>query len=161
MRFPVLPAILLFSLLSIPLAQAADPVRFFSSAEVEIQTTNAKGEKVLTRRPAEKVPPGGIVIYVNTFSNTGQESREKLVISSPIPADTEFVPGSASTEGAEVTYSSNRGKTFAPAAMLRVPDDKGGERPAVARDYTNVRWQMKNPLKPGETGSVEFRVRVK
>lgn len=149
-------------LLALPLAaRAADPIRFTSSAEVEVTEANARGEKVLIRKPADKVPPGGVVIYVNTFSNTGKEPRENLVVTSPIPASTEYIPGSAEGMGADVAFSVDGGKSFAPPAALTVIDPKLGKRPAAPSEYTHVRWMLREPLKPGASGIVEFRVRVK
>lgn len=154
--------ILAFLLLLWPLAAlAADPIRFTSAAEVEVTEANARGEKVLMRKPADRVPPGGVVIYVNTFSNSGKEPKENLVVTSPIPASTEYLAGSAEGMGADVTFSVDGGKTFAPAAALTVADPRLGKRPAAPPDYTHVRWMLREPLKPGASGIVEFRVRVK
>jgi len=152
----------LMALLLAPLSVlAADEIRFTSSAEVELRETNAKGETVLVRKPADKVPPGGIVIMVNAFTNLGKTPKEKLVITNPVPKDTEYVAGSAEGIDSTVVFSVDGGKNFAPAAELFITDAKGSKRPAQAKDYTHIRWTITPPLKPGSTGLVEFRVRVK
>lgn len=155
-------SIVLLLLLLTPLAAlAADDVRFSSSAEVEVKELNAKGETVTVRKPADKVPPGDIVIIVNVFTNTGKVAKEKLVVTNPVPKETEYVGNSASVENAEVRFSIDGGKRYAKPTELLVADGKGGKRVAEPKEYTHIRWTLKNSLKPGSTGLVEFRVRVK
>jgi hypothetical protein len=53
------------------------------------------------------------------------------------------------------------GKSFATPDKLTVSTkDKSGKdvtRPAVAQDYTHIRWTLKGNVAPGATGSVRFR----
>lgn len=157
-----LTASLLVLLLLTPLvALGANDVQFSSSAEVEVKQVNAKGETVTVRKPADKVPPGEIVIIVNVFTNTGKVAKEKLVVTNPVPKETEYVGNSASVENAEVLFSIDGGQRYAKPTELLINDGKGGKRVAEPKEYTHIRWTMKNPLKPGSTGLVEFRVRVK
>jgi uncharacterized repeat protein (TIGR01451 family) len=155
-------AIVLITLLLTPLAAlAANEVRFTSSAEVEVQQVNAKGEKVLVRQPATLVQPGGIAIYTNSFTNVGKQPASGVVINNPVPANTEYLGGSATEAGYDLVFSVDQGKSFGKPAELTVPDGKGGKRPAEPKEYTNIRWTMQSPLQPGATGVVEFRVRVR
>lgn len=156
----MLVSLLLFLTPSQLLAAQSD-VRFRSTAEVEIQQINAKGEKVLVRQPAELVEPGGIVIYTNSFTNTGKQPAEALVINNPLPPNTEYLGGSATETGYDLVFSVDKGQSYGKPGTLTVPDGKGGKRPAEPKDYTDLRWTMQAPLKPGATGVVEFRVRVK
>lgn len=157
-----LASCLLIWLLLVPaFALAADQIRFTSIAETEVQQVNAKGEKVLVRQPASLLQPGEVAIYTNTFTNTGRQPAEKVVIGNPIPANTEYLAGSATETGFDLAFSVDRGKSYGKAGALTVPDGKGGKRPAAPKEYTNLRWTMQAPLNPGATGIVEFRVRVK
>ncbi len=155
-------AIALLVLLLVPLAAlAASDIRFTSVAEVEVPQVNAQGEKLLVRQPATLVQPGEIVIYTNSFTNAGKQAAEKVTVNNPVPANTEYLAGSATEAGYDLVFSIDQGKTFGKPAALTVPDGKGGQRPADPKEYTNLRWTMQAPLKPGATGVVEFRVRVK
>lgn len=155
-------AITLVLLLLAPLAAfAANDIRFTSTAEVEVQQVNAKGEKVLVRQPAQLLKPGEIAIYTNSFTNGGKQQAEKVVINNPVPANTEFLAGSATEAGFNLVFSVDKGKTFGKPSELTLPDGKGGQRPAEPKEYTNLRWTMQAPLQPGATGVVEFRVRVR
>lgn len=153
--------LLVLMLLAPVFALAANEIRFTSTAEIEVQQVNAKGEKVLVRQPATLLQPGQIAIYTNAFINTGKQPASSVVINNPVPADTEYLGGSATETGFDVVFSIDKGKSFGKPKELTVPDGKGGKRPAEAKEYTNIRWTMQAPLKPGATGVVEFRVRVK
>lgn len=149
-------------LLAPALALAAkDEIKFTSFAEVEVIKVNAKGEKVKSRQPATLLQPGEFAIYTNTFTNTGKKPAENVVINNPIPDNTVYVDGSATETGFNVVFSADKGQSFGKPAELMVADGKGGKRPADPKEYTNIRWTMQAPLKPGATGVVEFRVRVK
>jgi uncharacterized repeat protein (TIGR01451 family) len=158
--------ILLFSIsllvLMMPLtAMAANDIIFTSIVEIEVAQTNAKGERVLVRQPAELVQPGEVTIYTNSFTNTGKQPAEDIVINNPVPLNTEYLNGSATEEGYDLLFSVDQGKTYGKAQELVVPDGKGGKRKAEPKDFTNIRWIMLEPLQPGATGVLEFRVRVK
>jgi len=140
---------------------AGENIRFESLAELEIEQVNAQGEKILVRTPATLVVPGSIIIYTNRFDNQGKEPAEKLKITNPIPKNMEFLAGSALPEDATIVYSIDGGKMFDAAEALFVIEADGTKRPAEARDYTHIRWTLKQTLSPGETGFVEFRARLK
>lgn len=144
-----------------PVLAAEGDIKFASSAEIEVEQVNGKGEKVVVRQPAVLLQPGQIAIYTNTFTNIGQKTAEKLLVNNPVPANTEYLGGSATETGFDLLFSVDGGKSFGKPKELTVPDGKGGKRPAGPKDYTDLRWTMQAPLKPGATGVVEFRVRVK
>ena len=160
-RKNLISSLLFLSLLFPVLTLAANDIQFTSTAEVEVQQVNAKGEKVLVRQPAVLLQPGEIAIYTNAFTNTGKQAAEKVVINNPVPVNTEYLAGSATDAGFNLVFSVDKGKTYGRPGELTVPDGKGGKRPAEPKEYTNLRWTMQAPLQPGATGVVEFRVRVK
>jgi hypothetical protein len=53
------------------------------------------------------------------------------------------------------------GHSFARAENLKVKGPDGKLRPAVAADYTDIRWQLKNSLKANSVAFVRFRTLVK
>jgi uncharacterized repeat protein (TIGR01451 family) len=140
---------------------AANDIRFTSIAEVEVKQVNAKGEKVVVRQPAALVEPGEIAIYTNSFTNVGKQPAANVVIDTPIPKNTQYLLGSATETGFDLLFSVDGGKSFGKPDTLTVTDAQGRKVPAGDKDYTNIRWTMLSPLKPGATGVVEFRVRVK
>ena len=158
----LIPLLFIALLLTLPtLALAKDEIKFTSTAEIEVEKVNAKGEKTVVREPALLLQPGQIAVYTNSFTNIGAQPAEKVVINNPVPKNTEYLGGSATATGFDLVFSVDGGKSFGAPKELTVPDGKGGKRPAEPKEYTNIRWTMQPPLKSGATGIVEFRVRVK
>jgi uncharacterized repeat protein (TIGR01451 family) len=91
------------------------------------------------------------------FTNVGESVVDTVRITSPIPADVKYVPGSASGPGSEVLFSVDSGRTFGRPEELAVPAPNGGTRAADAADYTHVRWILQAPLDAGATGVARFR----
>lgn len=135
-------------------------VEIKATAEVEVKTKGDDGVEKVERQPAKKVPPGVAVIYTLRAENKGQKPAGDVVVTDPIPEHMDYVEGSASTDGARVTFSTDGGKTFAPQDKLKVRGKDGVTRAAVASELTHIRWTFEKPLAPGESRSVEFRARV-
>ncbi len=91
------------------------------------------------------------------FANTSAAVVDSVRVTSPIPADVQFVPGSASGPGSEVLFSVDNGRTFGRSDELTVAGPSGGARAASAADYTHVRWVLHAPLDAGATGVARFR----
>lgn len=113
--------------------------------------------------PATSVSPGDVVEYVLTYENRGDAAARDANVDDAIPKGTTYVAGSASGEGAEITFSADGGRTFAPAVRLtyelRLPSGAVERRVATPAEYTHVRWTLKS-VPPGASGKVAFRVKV-
>jgi uncharacterized repeat protein (TIGR01451 family) len=138
----------------------ASGVEIKTTAEVEIKVKGDDGAESVQRQPAKKVPPGEAVIYTVTASNTGKKPAGDVVVTDPIPEHMDYIDGSASSQGAHVTFSNDGGKTFAAKDKLHVRGKDGVTRAALDSELTHIRWQFEKPLAPGESRSVEFRARV-
>ena len=130
-------------------------------AEVEVTETNARGEQIVKREAAISVVPGTEVIYTITAKNTGAEPAEQIVVTNPVPAETVYVEGSATGTGTVITFSVDGGKSYDAPARLTVTDTDGKPRPAVAEDYTHVRWTFRADLASDQQAPVAYRARVK
>jgi uncharacterized repeat protein (TIGR01451 family) len=139
--------------------EAANGLAVRSIAEVESRSVQA-GKTIVKLVPADRVVPGDRVIYTLEVRNTGASAIEAPVVSRPVPEHVRYVADSALGPAAEVSYSVDGGKSFERAEYLKVATP-GGERPAVAAEYTDIRWQLKNPLKPNSVAFVRFRALVK
>jgi len=126
-------------------------------AELE---TKVEGSDEVKRLPATKVPPGGFVIYTISASNTSSKPAEKVVVTDPIPEHMDYVDGSATGEGAHISFSVDGGKTFSAKEKLQVRGKDGVTRDAMSTDYTHIRWQFEKPIPPGESRAVQFRARL-
>jgi uncharacterized repeat protein (TIGR01451 family) len=143
-------------------AHAADsPIKVTSIAQIEVEVTGADGKKTLKRTPPDKAVPGTVVIYTNTFENTGKKPADNIVINNPIPNDSEYVAGSAFGKDCEILFSVDGGKKFGHAEELKIKDAQGNVRTALAREYTHIRWNLKVQLGAGKSGEVGFRATIK
>ena len=110
--------------------------------------------------------PGADLTYTIVFTNSGGGPASSFVVTDPIPANTDFKVGSASsslgTTGLTVTiaYSNNGGSTYSytPAS------GGGGAASGYDRNVTNVRWTFTGNLSqtaPNNTGNVSFAVKIR
>ena len=112
--------------------------------------------------PVTAANPGDIVEYQLAYKNEGDEPATNAVIEDPIPKGTTYLANTASGD-AEITFSSDKGQTFAPPVRLtyevKLPSGAVEKRTATPAEYTNVRWTVKQ-VAAGAGGKVVFRVRV-
>lgn len=143
-------------------ALAAPKIVFSISQSREVVEVK-DGVRTTRMAPAQSVSPGDVVEYVLAYANQGDEAATDANIDDAIPKGTTYLAGTASGEGALITFSSDGGKTFAPAVKLtyevRLPSGAVEKRVATPADYTHVRWTLKR-VAPGATGKVSFRVKV-
>ncbi len=156
------PAPRAFIALALSLAAGA------SIAKPRLEIAIAQAREVVEGKKTRMVPiqsasPGDVVQYTLTYANKGDEVANDAVIDDPIPKGTTFLANTAAGEGAEVTFSSDGGKTFAAPVRLsyeiRLPSGEVQKRIATPADYTHVRFLIKQ-VAAGKSGSVAFRVRV-
>jgi uncharacterized repeat protein (TIGR01451 family) len=138
---------------------AADPLLIKVIAEVESKSVES-GHEVVKLIPADRVVPGDEVIYTLEAQNTAAAALQAPTITNPVPEHMRYIADTAVGPGAEVTYSVDGGRTFDGAANLKVRGPDGRLRPAVAADYTHIRWQLRNSLKPNSVAFVRFRALV-
>jgi len=142
-------------------AQApSGPLEIRAVAEVESKARD-RGRDIVKLIPADRVVPGDRVLYTLEVRNSSAAAVDAPVVVHPVPEHMRYVAGTAVGPGAEVTYSVDGGHTFDRAENLTVPGADGNLRPAVAADYTHIRWQLKNSLKANSMAFVRFRALVK
>jgi len=111
-------------------------------------------------------PPLTDLTYTIAFTNSGGTTATSLVVTDPIPANTDFKVGSVTsslgTTGLTVaiTYSNNGGSTW-----TYTPVSGGGGAPAgYDRLVTNIRWIFTGSFSqtpPNNTGSVSFTAHIR
>ena len=122
--------------------------------------------KSVSPTAAGQVIPGTDLLYTINFSNTGTAVAASLVISDPIPANTDFKVGSITTSlgstGLTVTvsYSNDSGVTY----TYTPASGGGGAPPGYDRAVTNIRWTFGGSLSqtsPNNGGNVGFSSRIR
>jgi uncharacterized repeat protein (TIGR01451 family) len=115
--------------------------------------------------PTGAVLPGADLTYTIAFSNGGGAPASSFVLLDPVPANTDFKVGSASTAlgttGLTVTvaYSNDNATTWTYTPV----SGAGGAPAGYDRTVTHVRWTFAGDLgqtAPNHAGSVAFSVRV-
>jgi uncharacterized repeat protein (TIGR01451 family) len=139
---------------------ATDPLEVRAIAEVESKSL-ANGREVVKLLPADRVVPGDRVIYTLEVRNTGATIVESPIVTHAVPEHMSYVADSAVGPGAEVTFSVDGGQSFGRSESLMVKGQDGQPRRALAADYTDIRWQLKNSLKANSVAFVRFRALVK
>jgi uncharacterized repeat protein (TIGR01451 family) len=129
-------------------------------AEVESQTVK-NGREFSKLAPADRVVSGDWVIYTLEVRNTASTTVRAPTVIYPVPEHMSYVAESAVGPATEVSYSVDGGHSFDVTENLKVQDADGQLRPAVAADYTHIRWQLKHDLKGNSVAFVRFRVRAK
>lgn len=146
-------------------AQAADsaaaPVRLVAEAKQEVIKTAPDGSTTREWVDIDRIVPGDTVVYIITAHNEGAEEVTGIVLDDPIPADTEFVSGSAVAPNAEIRFSADGGDSFDAAESLTLVEEDGTSRIATNRDYTHIRFALNYPVAPGDTARVHFKTVVK
>lgn len=134
-----------------------------SVAEVEVKEKTAQGAVETKRIEASKakVAPGEVVIFTNRYVNKGKKAATGVVVTNPVPDHMVYLDKSAEGKGTKIDYSIDGGKSYAASEKLQVTGKDGKVRPALAGDYTHIRWTVTATLAPGAGGSVSFRARIK
>lgn len=138
-------------------AIAAPQLQLETITEREITTTDADGNTRTERVVTSEVEPGDVLFITLKVTNSGDEAATSVNLENPIPQGTELVPNSPWGDNAEITYSTNQGRFFAPAKELTVPKNTIGlsTRPATTADYTHIRWVVER-VEVGNTITVGF-----
>lgn len=134
---------------------AANQLAVQSLVEMETVTV-VDGKKQVVRTPVTKAVPGSEIIFSVVFTNNSTKPASNVALVNPVPEGTTYVAGSAEAPGVTVTYSVDGGKVYGAPEKL-VVKEQGESRPAIAKDYTHIRWVFKDALQPGKKGQASFR----
>jgi uncharacterized repeat protein (TIGR01451 family) len=126
-------------------ARSASVPNTFDTANdsVVIRSPNITLLKSVDRASAA---PGDTVTYAINFTSSGSVDALQVVVVDPVPNDTQYVPGSATGNGAVIEFSHDGGATY---------------DASEAAPVTHIRWSLSAPLAPGEAGAVSFQARIR
>ena len=123
-------------------------------------------QKSVSPTSAAQLIPGADLVYAIAFTNSGTASASSLVVTDPIPANTDFKVGSVTsslgTTGltVAVAYSNNGGSTWTYTPV----SGGGGASSGYDRNVTNIKWTFTGSLSqtsPNNTGNVGFTSRIR
>jgi len=147
------------------IAQAQQGPKLDLKTTVEKEAKVQKnGQWVTERVPVDKTNPGDTLVYTITYQNAGRVAAVDAAIVDPFPAGVVYLAGTAEGQDAEITYSIDNSRSWhRPPIMMQVrkPDGTLENRPAPPERYTHLRWVIKKPVQPGQSGRVSFKATVK
>ena len=91
-------------------------------------------------------PPGGVITYTLAYTAGGTAPSYGITIVDPVPANTDYVAGSASGASTTIAFSHDGGVTY---------------DASQAAPVTHIRWQRTSPLAPGGSGTTSFQAAVR
>ncbi|AJD47446.1 hypothetical protein S7S_05130 [Isoalcanivorax pacificus W11-5] len=115
------------------------------------------------RVPTTQAAPGDVIEYQLVYRNTSTQPLSGLVVTGPIPANTQYVEASAQTAvDAGFVVSADDGSHFGAEPLIDTTRRSAGEEQAVipAEAYTHVRWTPNTAIQPGQVQTYSYRVRV-
>ncbi|MGB5622268.1 MAG: hypothetical protein WBN65_07225 [Gammaproteobacteria bacterium] len=133
-----------------------DSIRLEHRAQQWELVKDASGQEQRQLVEAARVLPGEEVLFTVTYTNVGAQPAGDVTITNPIPDHMNYLDGSATGDGASITFSVDGGRSFEEPRNLVVTDAEGVQRPATANDYTHIRWILGTDVAAGSSGSVQF-----
>ncbi|MEM1106530.1 MAG: hypothetical protein AAGH87_09090 [Pseudomonadota bacterium] len=133
-------------------AAADGPLR--SELTAFIVTVDEDGAEMFEQ--VDEVEPGDLVEYRLVYTNTSEAPLEGLVVSAPVPASTDLVLGSETTQVPGIFEASiDEGANWGAPPIFLEPGTE-----ADIDDYDLVRWSPETAITPGEEWLFAYRVSV-
>lgn len=99
--------------------------------------------------PATTLVEGQEIFYTLRIHNPTDQPLSDVEVVQAIPLNTRYVAGSVSGAGAKISFSTDRGLSFASAEALKASGDN--------TPYTHIRWQLPYALAPKAVLLARFR----
>lgn len=156
----VFVAVFMVLAMSLPASvYAKDPM--VSTMDAFLITVDKKGKE--KARPAKEAEPGQVIEYRIKQKNISKDDLSGLVVTGPVPTNTQYLGKSAKTaEKHKFVVSIDYGRSYESEPVKRTIKDENGKDKVIIippEKYTHVRWIPESPLKKGK--HQEFRYRVK
>ena len=133
-----------------------------SLMETYLVTKDKAGQEVFTK--TDSALPGDVVEYRTTYRNGGDSPLSGLVVQVPVPASTQYLPGSAHCGlPHDLMVSIDGGVTWDKEPVMRIRKDGDGVEKQVivgSKEYSHIRWIPKQPIQPGEVQVYRCRVKI-
>ncbi|KJG06470.1 hypothetical protein UB33_09505 [Photobacterium angustum] len=155
--------LILIFLLNLALAFSASANQpLTSQMNAYLIEVDKNGKELL--KPADEVSPKDTVEYQLVYKNHSDQSLSGLVITGPIPENTQYVGNTGKTIiESKFLVSIDGGSTFETEPVKReiMKDGKKVEVIIPPEKYTDVRWIPEGPIKASEQQIYTYRIEVK
>lgn len=150
---------MLFSIAGAPAVWANGPLT--SEIQSFLITTDDDGRE--QRVPTTHAAPGDVIEYLLTYTNTSEQPLSGLIVTGPIPANTQYLEASAHADvQARLVVSVDDGVEFAAEPLADDSRNESRQEQAVipADTYTHLRWLPDTDIQPGQVQTFSYRVQV-
>lgn len=154
----LVPAMLALALaLPVPAhAGQGTPVELTGYVKLEKTMIGPDGAVTTELIEPDVVVPGDRLVFGTRYRNSGELPVENFVVTTPLPAAVAL----AVDADPALLVSVDAGRSWGVLTELRVAQPDGTSRPATASDVGHIRSVIAR-IAPGESGSVEFPVKVR
>jgi uncharacterized repeat protein (TIGR01451 family) len=145
-------------LIGAPAAWSADQPHITVELTAQRVIKKGQGQEVLSS--GDTARPGEVIEYRVKYANTGKGAARNLQGGLPIPAEMEFVPGSAIPSDVSASLD---GKSFAKIPLqrkVRLADGSIVVREVPPSEYRSLRWSFLD-LEPGASITARARMRIR
>ncbi len=142
-------------------AVSAQALTAKQTVEKETSVIGADGAVQTVRETVDTIVPGERVIYSLNFENDKADPANDIVLTMPIPAEVQYIEGTADAPQTNVTFSADGGESFSSRQSVMLMDSAGNIRAAGADELTHIRWSVPGPVEAGEGGVLSFAASVK
>jgi uncharacterized repeat protein (TIGR01451 family) len=132
-------------------------------AEVKVVLT---ASKIVTvngaeqKQPSDKARPGETIEYVAEYKNIGKDKVSNVMATLPVPAGMEYLPQTASPEGATATTDDQTWSPIPLKRSVRGADGKMKDTLVPFSEYKSLRWNL-GEIAGGSSKPVRARMKVK
>jgi uncharacterized repeat protein (TIGR01451 family) len=124
------------------------------TVERAVITIDETGAETVAYEIAEELSPGDELRYTISYLNADDKPAQNVKLSMPVPAEVNYVEGSAKPGTAEISYSVD-GETYAARTALKIQTPEG-ERSAAAEDIRFIRWSFTDGISPAGAGQISY-----
>jgi uncharacterized repeat protein (TIGR01451 family) len=156
MRYFVIAVMAL--MIAAPAAWCADQPNVTVQLTAQRVVKKGQGQEVLS--PGDTAKPGEVIEYRVVYRNSGKGTARDLQGRLPIPAEMEYVPGSAVPADVSASLDDKNFSKVPLKHKVRLPDGSIAVREVPSSEYRSLRWDLRD-LAPGASVTAKARMRIR
>jgi len=163
-RNSIIAALLLSVLLSTVARTQSSPTSTLvvkTDIKREVRTKGPDGKEQVKYETFREAKKEDILVFTLTYTNGGNKDDQSGIMYT-LQSDSAFINASGANTIIQVSVDGGKKWATHPAYFqITGPDGKTVQKPVPLDRITNVRWIFVQPVKPGQSGQVILRIRVK
>lgn len=150
-----------FSLVSIALAPGAataskPAIKLVAQTFVERVSIDVNGRQRRILVQPQELGRGDRLVFIVRYRNEGSAPVSGFAVTNPVPPALQV-----DMTQPDMQVSVDHGRRWGRLDSLSVSTPLGGTRRATPADVTHIRWNVPQPVRPGQEGRISYRATVK